>query len=115
MMPVAIGIGEGGEFYRPMAVAIIGGTITATVLTLLGVPTFYDSIEISRDLAFVKVHRRCGRWPAAIAFILTLGEAFLTITLMRFFYRLVKRLVAKLVSRFGRGPRVREVPVAGGE
>jgi len=28
MMPVAIGVGEGGEFYRPMAVAIIGGTIT---------------------------------------------------------------------------------------
>jgi HAE1 family hydrophobic/amphiphilic exporter-1 len=115
MMPVAIGIGEGGEFYRPMAVAIIGGTITATVLTLLVVPTFYDSIEISRDRAFAKFHRRCERWPAAIAFILTLGEAFLTITLMRFFYRLVKRLVAKLVSRFGRGPRVREVPVAGGE
>src|SRR6185312_8645467 len=29
MMPVAIGMGEGGEFYRPMAVAIIGGTITS--------------------------------------------------------------------------------------
>src|SRR6185295_496738 len=35
MLPVAIGIGEGGEFYRPMAVAIIGGTITSTLLTLL--------------------------------------------------------------------------------
>ena len=43
MMPVAIGLGEGGEFYRPMAVAIIGGTITSTLLTLLVVPTFYDS------------------------------------------------------------------------
>ena len=32
MLPVAIGIGEGGEFYRPMAVAIIGGTITSTIL-----------------------------------------------------------------------------------
>ena len=49
MMPVAIGLGEGGEFYRPMAVAIIGGTITSTLLTLLVVPTFYDSIEIWRD------------------------------------------------------------------
>ncbi|MGZ5082259.1 MAG: efflux RND transporter permease subunit, partial [Usitatibacter sp.] len=49
MMPVAIGLGEGGEFYRPMAVAIIGGTITSTLLTLLVVPTFYDSIEIARD------------------------------------------------------------------
>ncbi|MBC8023678.1 MAG: efflux RND transporter permease subunit, partial [Burkholderiales bacterium] len=46
MMPVAIGVGEGGEFYRPLAIAIIGGTITSTILTLLVVPTFYDSIEI---------------------------------------------------------------------
>ncbi|MGE5615978.1 MAG: efflux RND transporter permease subunit, partial [Bacillota bacterium] len=46
MMPVAIGVGEGGEFYRPMVVAIIGGTITSTLLTLLVIPTFYDSIEI---------------------------------------------------------------------
>ena len=45
----AIGVGEGGEFYRPMAVAIIGGTITSTLLTLLVVPTWYDSIEIMRE------------------------------------------------------------------
>jgi HAE1 family hydrophobic/amphiphilic exporter-1 len=49
MLPVAIGIGEGGEFYRPMAVAIIGGTITSTLLTLLIIPSFYDSIELSRE------------------------------------------------------------------
>jgi hypothetical protein len=55
MLPVAIGLGEGGEFYRPMAIAIIGGTITSTVLTLLMVPTFYDSIEIKKDSAIAKV------------------------------------------------------------
>ena len=49
MLPVAIGVGEGGEFYQPLAVAIIGGTITSTVLTLLVVPTFYDLIEIGAD------------------------------------------------------------------
>ncbi|MEN9996628.1 MAG: Multidrug resistance protein MdtC [Pseudomonadota bacterium] len=49
MMPVAIGIGEGSEFYRPMATAIIGGTITSTILTLLIIPSFYDSIELSRE------------------------------------------------------------------
>jgi HAE1 family hydrophobic/amphiphilic exporter-1 len=49
MMPVAIGVGEGGEFYRPMAVAIIGGTITSTLLTLLVIPSFYDSIQNGRD------------------------------------------------------------------
>jgi HAE1 family hydrophobic/amphiphilic exporter-1 len=53
MLPVAIGVGEGAEFYRPMAVAIIGGTITSTFLTLLIIPSFYDSIENWRD-AFVR-------------------------------------------------------------
>jgi HAE1 family hydrophobic/amphiphilic exporter-1 len=48
MMPVAIGIGEGGEFYRPMAVAIIGGTITSTLLTLLVVPTASNSPATTR-------------------------------------------------------------------
>lgn len=52
MLPVAIGAGEGGEFYRPLAIAIIGGTITSTVLTLLVVPTFYDLIEIGADKVF---------------------------------------------------------------
>jgi HAE1 family hydrophobic/amphiphilic exporter-1 len=54
MLPVAIGVGEGGEFYRPMAVAIIGGVITSTLLTLLVIPSFYDSIEVSRDRALAK-------------------------------------------------------------
>ena len=49
MLPVAIGIGEGSEFYRPMATAIIGGTIRSTILTLLIIPSFYDSIELSRE------------------------------------------------------------------
>ncbi len=91
MMPVAIGLGEGGEFYRPMAVAIIGGTITATLLTLLVVPTFYDSIEIARDRAFAKFHRRAARMNPFFAFVLTFGEALLALTLLRFLYRLVKK------------------------
>jgi HAE1 family hydrophobic/amphiphilic exporter-1 len=59
MMPVAIGVGEGGEFYRPMAVAIIGGTITSTLLTLLVIPSFYDSIEIGRERLVAKL--RAGK------------------------------------------------------
>ena len=66
MMPVAVGIGEGGEFYRPMAVAIIGGTITSTLLTLLVIPSFYDSIEIWRD-RFVGLFRRRASRPAQAA------------------------------------------------
>ena len=43
------GLGEGSEFYRPLAIAIIGGTITSTLLTLLVIPSFYDSIETTKD------------------------------------------------------------------
>ncbi len=96
MMPVAIGIGEGADFYRPLAIAIIGGTITSTLLTLLVVPTFYDSIEISRDRAFAKFHLRAKRRHPFLAFVQTLVEAMLTLTLLRWLYRTVKTCVAWL-------------------
>ena len=95
MMPVAIGLGEGGEFYRPMAVAIIGGTITATLLTLLVVPTFYDSIEIARDRAIAKFQGRAVRWNALTAFVTTLVEAICTILLLRLIYRVVRKLTSR--------------------
>ncbi|MBN8502924.1 MAG: efflux RND transporter permease subunit [Burkholderiales bacterium] len=97
MLPVAIGIGEGGEFYRPMAVAIIGGTITSTLLTLLVVPSFYDSIEIARDRAIAKFHGRVPSWTALGAFIGTLVEAVLTLLLVRMLYRALKWTVLRAV------------------
>jgi HAE1 family hydrophobic/amphiphilic exporter-1 len=104
MMPVAIGIGEGGEFYRPMAVAIIGGTLTSTLLTLLIVPSFYDSIEISRDRMFAKFKRRAERWPAILAFGMTLLEALATLTFLRFAWRLLMRGL-RFASGGSRRPR----------
>ncbi len=103
MLPVAIGVGEGGEFYRPMAVAIIGGTITSTVLTLLVIPSFYDSIETSRDRAVAKFAGRSQRWNPFLAFVVTLGEAVLTLLLLRFVWRALKGLLGK-GRRVGGGP-----------
>jgi predicted RND superfamily exporter protein len=99
MLPVAIGIGEGGEFYRPMAVAIIGGTITSTLLTLLVIPSFYDSIEIKRDSAIAKFQARALRWNPFVAFVLTLGEALLTLVFVRLVWRLARRLFALATRR----------------
>jgi HAE1 family hydrophobic/amphiphilic exporter-1 len=96
MLPVAIGLGEGGEFYRPLAVAIIGGTITSTLLTLLVVPTFYDSIEIAWDKAVVKFNARSQRMNVVLAFLTTLVEAQLTLMLLRWFYRVV---ILRLILR----------------
>ena len=108
MMPVAIGLGEGGEFYRPMAVAIIGGTITSTILTLLVVPTFYDSIEIARDRAIAKFHWREQKWSglklnSLFAFMVTLGEAILALLLIRVTYRLIKKLSLWTKAKLGAG------------
>jgi hypothetical protein len=82
-----------------MAVAIIGGTITSTLLTLLVIPTFYDSIEIARDRMVAKFQRRAERWNAGLAFALTLIEALLTLTLVRFVYRLLAKLLARITGR----------------
>ena len=102
MFPVALALGEGGEFYRPMAIAIIGGTITSTFLTLLMVPTFYDSIEINKDRAIAKFHRRSQRWTAAPALLVTLLEALLTIVFVRWVFRMIMLAVHKVTGRGGR-------------
>ncbi len=94
MMPVAIALGEGGEFYRPLAVAIIGGTITSTLLTLLVVPTFYDSIEISRDRLFAKLRSRATHMNVVLAFVITMLEALMTVLFLRWIFRQLIRLSA---------------------
>ncbi|MBR7800678.1 efflux RND transporter permease subunit [Undibacterium fentianense] len=92
MIPVALGLGEGGEFYRPLAIAIIGGTITSTILTLLVVPSFYDSIEIARDRMMAKMGRRAASYNQVLAVCVTLLEAVLTLTFVRLIYRLVMKV-----------------------
>ena len=45
MMPVALGLSEGSELRSPMAIAVIGGLITSTMLTLVVIPVAYDIID----------------------------------------------------------------------
>jgi HAE1 family hydrophobic/amphiphilic exporter-1 len=45
MLPLALGLGEGGEQRSPMAHAVIGGLITSTLLTLLVVPVIYSYLD----------------------------------------------------------------------
>jgi hydrophobe/amphiphile efflux-1 (HAE1) family protein len=56
MLPSAMGIGEGGEFRSPMAIAVIGGLIASTFLSLIFVPSFFVAMD---DLA------RLFRWVFA--------------------------------------------------
>ena len=41
MLPSALGVGEGGAFRAPMAIAVIGGIMVSTVLSLVIVPAFF--------------------------------------------------------------------------
>jgi len=90
MMPVAIGLGEGGEFYSPMAVAIIGGTLVSTLLTLLVVPSLYDSVMINWARLALKFNARAEIVNPFYAFVITWFEFWLTLYLMRFLYRLAR-------------------------
>jgi len=61
MLPVALGLGEGGEGRAPMAVVVIGGLITSTVLTLVVVPVVFSLVEGLRE----RVRRRRPAMPTA--------------------------------------------------
>jgi HAE1 family hydrophobic/amphiphilic exporter-1 len=45
LIPMAIGIGEGAEIRRPMAITVIAGNLVATVLTLIVIPVLYSVMD----------------------------------------------------------------------
>ncbi|WPO74269.1 MULTISPECIES: efflux RND transporter permease subunit [unclassified Streptomyces] len=50
LLPMALGItGQGGFIAQPLAVVVIGGLITSTLLTLLLVPTLYAMVELRKE------------------------------------------------------------------
>lgn len=50
LLPMALGItGQGGFIAQPLAVVVIGGLITSTLLTLLLVPTLYAVLELRKE------------------------------------------------------------------
>ena len=44
-MPIAIGFGAGAESRRPMGVAVVGGMLTSTFLTLYVIPVVYTLLD----------------------------------------------------------------------
>jgi HAE1 family hydrophobic/amphiphilic exporter-1 len=63
MVPVALGRGEGAQFRAPLGMAIIGGVLTSTLLTLLVIPTFYEVMDEWRH----KLAARFGFTPPMTA------------------------------------------------
>ena len=49
MLPMALGMGQGGEMRAPMAIVAIGGIFSSTFMTLYIVPVLYSLIESLRE------------------------------------------------------------------
>ena len=64
MIPVALGRGEGADFRSPLGRAVIGGTITSTVLTLFIIPTVYEILDDWREKLAVFDHMLATRRKA---------------------------------------------------
>ncbi len=52
LLPMAFGLGEGSEMRTPMAITVIGGLLTSTMLTLLVVPVMYSLLDRRKDEVF---------------------------------------------------------------
>jgi len=65
MLPLALGLGEGGETQAPMGRAIIGGVITSTLLTLVVVPVLYAYLDGWKERR--RERRLARRGPGATA------------------------------------------------
>jgi multidrug efflux pump subunit AcrB len=48
MLPLALGLGEGGEQNAPLGRAVIGGLILATIATLFFVPVVFSMLHRSK-------------------------------------------------------------------
>lgn len=57
LLPMAMGLGDGAEIRTPMALTVICGLITSTVLTLVLVPTIYNVVEVTGERLFKSTGR----------------------------------------------------------
>ena len=69
MLPTALALEKGAEFRQPMAVAVIGGLMTSTVLSLVLVPVVYEFVDdferwLKPRLAKLITPRETGLVPA---------------------------------------------------
>ncbi|MBV9773300.1 MAG: efflux RND transporter permease subunit [Gemmatimonadetes bacterium] len=68
LLPLALGIGPGAELQAPLAIAVFGGLMSATALTLVVIPVSYDVLE--------ELEERLRAWLASPASVpVPAGEA----------------------------------------
>ena len=66
MLPTAVKVGPGSEFRAPMAIAVIGGVMTSTLLTLLVLPSVFLWFDSGRTGVARLFRRRAPRPPVPV-------------------------------------------------
>ena len=54
LFPAALGFGAGSQTNQPLAIAVIGGMISSTLLTLVVVPAVYSLVERRLEMLFAR-------------------------------------------------------------
>jgi hydrophobic/amphiphilic exporter-1 (mainly G- bacteria), HAE1 family len=66
LTPMALGIGRGADLRAPLAIAVIGGLLVATLLTLIVVPVLFSVVEELRGAATLRAGVGAGRTSLAV-------------------------------------------------
>ena len=66
MLPIAIGHGDGGEARAPMAVCVIGGLVSSTILTLVVVPSVFVLIQNGKAKLALRIQKAKKSWPTGV-------------------------------------------------
>lgn len=56
MLPIALGYGADASFRQPMAIAVIGGLLSSTAMSLLMVPVVFTYVEALQEKVFKLIH-----------------------------------------------------------
>lgn len=68
VLPIAIGWGAGAELQQPLAIALIGGLITSTILTLVALPALYEMVyglQLKINLVWSEISKKMENEPAS--------------------------------------------------
>jgi HAE1 family hydrophobic/amphiphilic exporter-1 len=65
LLPMALGIGAGAELQAPLAMAVLGGLMSATALTLVVIPVSYDLTEEAKERLAARFRRPASAPPPA--------------------------------------------------
>ena len=50
LLPLVITTGTGSEVQRPLAIVVIGGLVSSTLLTLIVIPTLYEWVTVESEV-----------------------------------------------------------------